>query len=282
MFDMKNWLLYFFALSLVLLLLPFGARKSVAARETPSVNLYEDGEINEVSVEDFTLRVLLAEGKGLPHETKKALAVSIRSVAVYASAYGIKHNDYSFCTDKNCCMSLGDPEKYDSVYLDECKTAVDETRALVLTDGRDIALALFTRCAGSGTRSNGEIPFLTAVSNPERCEIHTEERRIPISVLGYNAKEDSCIVYSDNKKCAFAIFGGRAVSSDELTSLLGVSSPEITLNYDGDEIIVSSRGVGHCYGLDLCGSARMEKKNYDFEEILKNYFPELELKKLYR
>ncbi len=279
---MKNWLLYFFVLSLISILLPFGASRTVAARKTPSVTLYEDGKISEISVEDFTLRVLLAEGEGLPPETKKALAVSVRSIAVYSSSYGIKHKDYSFCADKNCCMPLGDPEKSDSDFLDECKSAVDETRALVLTEGRGAALALFTRCAGSGTRSNGEIPYLAAVANSERCEIHIEEKRLPISVLGYNAKEDSCIVYSDNKKCAFAIFGGRAVSSDEVTSLLGLSSPEITLNYDGDEIIVSSRGIGHCYGLDLCGSTRMENNNYGFEEILKNYFPELELKKLYR
>jgi peptidoglycan hydrolase-like amidase len=246
------------------------------------VNIYENGEISEVSVEDYTLRVLLAEGEGLPTETKKALAVSIRSTALCASEYGIKHTDYSFCSDKNCCMPLADAEKCSSAYYEECKAAVDATYALALTHGRDVALALFTRCAGSGTRKSRDIPYLTAVTNPEKCEIHIEEKRLPLSILGYNATEESCIVYTDNKKCDFGIFGGRAISSDELISILDVYSPEVTINYDDAEILVSSCGVGHCYGLDICGSVRMEKKNYDFEEILKNYFPELELKKLYR
>ncbi len=281
MYDMKNWLLYFFALFLASLLLPLGASVTVAARKTPSVTVYDGEKEIEMSVEDYTLRVLLESGAELPPETKKALAVSIRSVAVYASTYGIKHNDYSFCTDNECCFSLGDPDN-SGERLGECKTAVEETYSLVLTDGRNIALSLFTRCAGSGTRRNGEIPYLSPVSEPEECNIHIEEKRFPVSVLGYNAGEDSCVVYSENKKCAFAVFGGRALSADELTSILNLASPEITVTYDENDIVVVTRGSGHCYGLNLCGAIRMENKNYDFKEILKNYFPELELKKIYR
>ncbi len=278
---MKNWLLYFFAILLAFALLPIAASKTAVAKKTPVVTLSVDGELTEMGVEEYTLRVLLAEGEGLPPETKKALAVSVRSVAVHASSYGLKHEGFSFCTDKNCCFPLAEPEGLSQTFVDECQTAVDETHAAVLTDGNETALALFTRCAGSGTRSNDDIPYLTAVSESESCEIHKTERLIPLSVLGYGAEENSCIVYGENKKCALGILGGRATETDELVSLLGLKSPELVLTFEGEFVRAVSFGVGHCYGLNLCGAERMESKGYKYSEILKFYFPKLEMKKIY-
>lgn len=277
---MKNWLLYFFAVILCVVLLPFAAENTVAAGKQPTLTVLQDGKVSETAIEEYTLRVLLAEGKMCESiEAKKALAVSVRSSAYYISLFGMKHEDFSVCSDKNCCMPLGDPENADSGYLSECIMAVESTRGQILCDGKTPAMALCTLCSGSGTRQCEQLPYLVAVAEDSPCDIHIAHKEIPFSSLpfGDDVLDNSCIVYGDNKKCEFGVFGGRLYSGNEIAAFLGLGTTEFVLTAGENGIKAEISGAGNGYGLSLCGAERMAKANFGYEKILEHYFPKLSL-----
>ncbi len=284
MFIMRNWLLYFFALMLCVIFLPIAAENTVASRRTSTLTVSQDGKITETDIEEYTLRVLLAEGETCESlEAKKALAVSVRSSAYYISLFGMKHEDFSVCDDHKCCMPLCDPDKAESGYLADCILAVESTRGIVLCDGETPAMALCTLCAGSGTRQCEEFPYLTAVAEPEPCEIHITEKEITFSSLPFGEKvlDESCIVYGDNKKCEFGVFGGKLYSGNEISAFLGLGTTEFVLVSGENGIKAEFFGAGNGYGLSICGAERMAGENFGYEKILEYYFPKLTRKFIY-
>lgn len=290
---MKNLLLCFFAVLLSISLLPIAASKTVAADPVPMMTVSLDGNITEMTVEDYTLMALLGEGAECEsRQSKLSLAVAIRSCAIYATNFGLKHKEFAFCDDSGCCFALVDPKDAQSDALTECTAAASETFGQILTHDSEPALALFTLCAGSGTRDNRDFPYLTAVTESEKCDLHKFETSVEMSSVAYfavinetgeedNIKNNSCLVYGTNEKCEFGVFGGKMVSGEELAALLGLPSTEFELFFRNENAEAVSYGVGNGYGLNLCGAERMAKENFGFAEILEFYYPELKLKKIY-
>lgn len=282
---MKNWLLYFFAIAVSITLLPFASASYDGVPKAPKITLFENGTVSEISIEEYTLRVLLAEGEACQSiEAKKALAVSARSVAFYISVFGLKHSGFDVCADEGCCIPLGDPKMTDEKTLSTCTLAVNETKGEVLFDGNLPSLSLFTLCAGSGTRQCDGYDYLTAVSEKEACNIHKSEKDISFALLPFDKvclNENACLVYGENQKCSFGVFNGKMYSGDELCAVLGLSSTEFSITVTENGIKAQTNGVGNGYGLSLCGAERMAKNNFSYEKIIQFYFPRLSLKKIY-
>ena len=280
---MKYLCIYVIVFCLLTVPLPFIAANSVAAAEMPVVAVFIDGEIKELPVEDYALMVLSAYGSyahGL--EAKKALAVAARSCGAYFSAYGCKHIDYDACADGNCCIALGRLEDAD----EDMKTAVFETYGQVLTLESLPAMALFTVCASLGTRANVEFPYLTPVSESERCEEHKTEQSYTkeelLQLLPKNTESvENFAVYDDNGNLEFGVFGGRMIEGDDFLRLIGAVSPEIIITPSAECISIVCYGIGHCYGLNLCGANRMERQGFDFKKILEIYYPKLKMNKIF-
>ena len=287
---MKNWLLYFFAIIISVVLVPVAAEKVFPEESAPKITVSLDGSVTEMTCEEYAKRILLAEGNNCrTEEGRKALAVSARSIAYYLSVYGCKHEEFDACDDPKCCFALGDPESAEEDILNQWESALTETEGLVLTIDSFPAMALFTQCAGSGTGDCEEFPYLTAVAEANQCQVHIREAVHDYSELSAvlttesdseSIKEDSVLVYGDNQKCVFGIIGGEYTESYLLKQALGLNSAEFTLEFGENEIKSFCRGMGHGYGLSVCGGDNMADAGQNFEEILKNYYPNLILKKL--
>lgn len=279
---MKNWVLMFCFILAAVTFIPFAATK--AAKEQPVIKLtvFENDETREIDVEEYALRVLLGEGKICESiESKKALAVSARTLGTYFSLYGCKHDEFSACADGNCCVKLGSVESADEEFLAECKTAIEETRGEVLTlDGLPV-LSLFTLCSGSGTAQNEEFLYLTPTSSNDTCEKHkTTQTFEKTGVFEDVTEENSCVVYLDNRKCEFLILNGKRIDALDFISQLGINSPEFTLWFEDDKIRAEVYGVGHGFGLDLCGAEGFAQDGKSYKEILGFYYPKLIVNKI--
>lgn len=279
---MKNLFLCFAVIFASVWAIPLIVSNSAAAEAAPILTVFIDGEVTEMTVEDYALRAVAAlEGACENTETKKSLAVAARSCAVYFSIYGCKHTDFDACSDGNCCIALADPENAS----ESTRNAVSETSGQLLTFGNIPSMALFTYCASSGTRQSEEFPYLTPVAESDVCEKHKTELIMTyeeFKSLVPSAKNggESCVVYGTNKKCEFAVIGGEMITGAELASIIGSPSAEFTLEADGENVALIAYGAGHCYGMNICGAERFAENGVDYDKILEIYFPKLVLNKM--
>ncbi len=248
-----------------------------------------DGEETfDITVEEFTLKVLLAQGVETESEaTKKALAVAIRSCGANISINGCKHKDFDICTDINCCFPFGKEEDFDKEYVEQCRKAVLETRNEILVYENEPIMALQSACASLGTQKCKEYPYLSAVPEKDVCQKHSYSLWLKTKELGEmlemenlkleTLRQESCLAYGDNKKCEFAVIGGKAFFQLELMERLSLESPEFYIYYTFDGARIQGNGLGNGYGLNLCGAEKLAKDGEDYKEILKHYFPKCNL-----
>lgn len=284
---MKGFMLYFLAIFILLSALPIAAKKSVASEEMPTITVDLGGETREITIEEYVLRVLAAENEKCENtETLKALSVAVRSCGMYFSLYGLKHESFHACGDGECCLPLGDPTKLNGETLTRCISAAEETEGQILTLDGLPAIALYTLCASNGTLQCEEFPYLTPVTESEKCETHKSERVYTLEELervlpNNDIYNDSCLVYDENGKCEFGVIGGKLISGSELAKSVNLPSVEFTLELTESEACFVSYGAGHGYGLALCAADKKADGLIDYKKILEIYYPNLEINKIY-
>lgn len=283
---MKKLLWLWLAIASAVGILPYAATETQKGPNVPTVTVSVGNEIIEMDIEEYATRVILAEADICTNdETKKALSVAARSVGAYFSLFGCKHSDFDVCNDGNCCIRLADIKKYSAEEIDAARAIVNSTFGETLNVGSYPALSLFTLCSGSSTRQSEIFSYHTPVKRSKKCEIHKTEKTYSVSEL-YSLFEaesgsEDCFIYADNGKCAFGVIGNKLFSGERIAEVLGLKSNELSVKLDGDSVTAVSYGVGHGYGLDLCGAQELAKNGKKYTEILQMYFPKLELNKIY-
>ena len=287
---MKSWLLYFFAIVIALFSVAFSANYIYADYKIPTLSILEKDKLTEISVEEYALRVLLAESQSCTDmECKKALAVSARSAGLYLAVFGQNHKDFDACTKGDCCILLGSSEEVTQEVLAECKQAVEETKGMALFYNGLPAMALFCLCGGDFSGNCPQYTYLTAVENKYACEIHTKTQIHPYSALtplllkeiDYGrADENSLLVYGGDKKCEFGIIAGKKLSAAQIQSALSLNSPQFGLKFTAEGIQSTSAGVGHGYGMSICHGNKMAAEGWSYQRILEHFYPNLVLKNL--
>ncbi len=282
---MKNWLIYFLCVAVGVVSVPIASDRMVE-ESLPMLTVSMENIVTEMDIEEFALRILIAEKPSHP-QTIRALAVAARSVGAYLSIFGCKHDEFDICDKGNCCFTLGDPQNCPEELLTKYKNALAETHGITLTIDGMPAMALFCLCAGSATGNCAEFTYLRSVAEEYPCREHIYETTLDYSALNavcndiYAIKTNSVLVYEENQKCDFAVIGGKYISGTELSEMLDTKSNEFTVTFGENVINIRSRGIGHGYGMSLCGAEKHAKNGKSYEEILKIYYPDLMLNKIY-
>ncbi len=273
---MKKWLLYFFVFSIVLSISPFVGSKLVGKRET-EVEVNIDGKTVSMNLEEYVVLALLGEGQVCESlESKKALAVAIRSRCMHSLSFGGKHMDFDFCDDYACCFEIGDRENCADSELETVLTATSETKGVFLTYKNQPARSLFTLCSGSSSAFLDIAEELTPTKEENVCEIHKTETTIAYEGL-LSDRENAVLVYDEYNDCDFAVWDGKYIKGNELREKLSLQSTEFTLEFRDDGIFAVSYGLGNGFGMSLCHAEQMAKSGKTFEDILKHYYPNFEV-----
>ena len=278
---MKKMLLLFLAFAVVVVTAPLVAMNlSVISNRTTVSVMLSSGYIEELEVEDYVLRALAArESEVVALEAKKAFAVTVRSMCMYFITFGCKHNEFDCCDDGDCCIDLAPIANASEGTLN----AVHETEGQYLELDGAPAMALFTLCASCGTRQSAEFPYLVPIDTGERCDIHKTEKEFTakeVFSIFPEIKDDLKFyaVYDESEKLDFAILNNRRLDGELLVTALGMKSVEMTIDGIEDGIRVTSYGVGHGMGLDLCNAERLANGGAYYKKILEFYFPLLKIK----
>jgi len=288
---MKNWLLYFFAIIISLFSVTAASKYLYSNEAIPTISVCRNGNIEEITIDEYALLVLLAEGENCnSYESQRALAVASRSVGAYLSVFGCKHGEYDACDRGDCCIMLGNRETANEDFLTQCEAAVKETSGNILTFKELPAMSLFCLCSGTGSGNCNEFTYLSSVKNQKVCQAHITQSTHEYSLLTplllteadlNTLQENSVLIYDENKKCDFGILAGVKAESNKIIAALNLKSSEFTLEFSQDGILSTAYGVGHGYGMSLCEAEKLSETGWGWEKILKHFYPNLILKKIY-
>ncbi|MFO0792677.1 MAG: SpoIID/LytB domain-containing protein [Candidatus Brocadiaceae bacterium] len=255
--------------------------------------------IEEVNLENFVAGVL---GSEMPHswndEALRAQAVVIRTYVMY------KRN-----------------EKRDNVYqLDMLDLAyrglagetprinklAEDTRGMVMTYNWNIFPAYFHSTCGGHTEDIRQVfgkesipPLRGVVCNycantkysswrveMNKSDIEKRLREANISVSNINTVKaiDQGTGIHGAMVEIIAADGGRDINANDFRLLVGANnlySTSFSAKSNGRSIAFSGRGYGHGVGLCQYGAQNMALKGFQWTDIVKYYYPEMELLRVY-
>jgi stage II sporulation protein D len=280
----KNYLLCFFVLSAAMMLLPRAATLFPQEEEPPFLTVLDtqSGETFPLPLEDYVIGVM--ETLSLPPEAeaRKAIAVAIRSRAVYCKEHTPVHKNAALCNDPACCLGF---EAKD--FSSENIAAAAETAGQYLAYQGHPAAALFHESSGKFTASafsvyGVEVPYLQGVKNVE--EGVTEAFSFPtekfLSLLGISqrvAVEDLFWGYDRFGRVQMLEWEGGSLGGAQVQTLLELPSTCFTLSLGVERVHILCHGRGDGVGLSLNGASILAREGKGYAEILAFYFPKLPL-----
>ena len=259
------------------------------AQQDIRIRVLMERETVDMDLETYLLGVVLGEmPASFEPEALKAQAVVARTYTLRRKTVGKKHTDADICTDPACCQAYGDPANYEEAVIEKVRSAVTDTRGLVLTYGGALIEATYFSSSGGRTEDavavwGSDLPYLQAVDSPEAAfedqylseAVFTEasfENALGIDLSGSCDTWFGPVSYTNGGGVDTMEIGGREFDGTELRRLLGLRSTAFDVEIHGDQIILTTRGYGHRVGMSQYGAEAMAVDGAIFSEILAHYY----------
>lgn len=256
--------------------------------------LSPDTGITQMELESYLTGVVLAEmPASFETEALKAQAVVARTYTLRAYEGKSKHDNAAVCTESSCCQAYRSPEEYlldggVAENLEKVKSAVEDTRGMVLTYEGELIEATYFSCSGGMTEDavavwGTEVPYLQSVSSPgeENSAYYTDsisfERAQLLEILELTSQEGTFridnISYTTGGGVDELSVCGTIFRGTELRRLLGLRSTAFTITIDEETVTFHTRGFGHRVGMSQYGADAMAVSGHNYREILQHYYP---------
>ncbi|MDE6781491.1 MAG: stage II sporulation protein D [Ruminococcus sp.] len=186
------------------------------------------------------------------------------------------------------------------VYYDKIENAVNEVMPYIITYGDEPIISAFHSMSSGMTESaenawGTEVEYLVPVdssydtSAPRYLEEVSYSREQLRQILverfsGITLAEDfttwiSVNDVSDSGTVLSATVGDFKVSGNDIREVLGLRSACFDVSYDGDTVIITTRGFGHGVGMSQYGANAMASEGKSWREILEHYYPDCSIEK---
>ncbi len=259
----------------------------------------ETGTISEIQFEEYIKGVVAAEMPAtFELEALKAQAVASRSYALY-QMQATTDQDYDVVNTTTNQVYLTDDElkeNWQDEYqekMNKIKTAVLETSGQYLTYNGEIVNALFFSTSVGATENSEEVfsaalPYLRSVESvwDEQSPVYTdtytftlesfyEKLNLPYNeTLTIEVTEKTSTGRTKTLKVNGEEFNGR-----EFAKTLNLRSNYFDIVQNEENVTITTKGFGHGVGMSQYGANGMAKEGYTYEEILKYYYQNTEIKK---
>ncbi len=244
--------------------------------------------VNLVELNNYLAGVVESEGGGGRHlEYYKVQAVMSRT---YALKYKEKHRKegYDLCDRVHC-------QAYHSMmrFTPTIDTAVVHTSGIVMTDslGKLVDAYFHANCGGQTCEPqyiwNENIPYLKSFKDTF-C-IYTKQARWEVRIpkekwkkflvdkydfpIGDSISASTIYSFEQTNRKAFYLHPIYGIPLRDLREEFQLKSTYFSCYPQGEEVVVVGRGFGHGVGLCQEGAMKMAKYNFDYEQILRFYFP---------
>ncbi len=265
---------------------------------------HKTGQTMKLDMDEYLQGVLRGEMNGAyPIEALKAQAVAARTYVYYLKENGKKHpGGACVCTSHNCCQAWVQVDR-NWEYYEKIKSAVEETRGIIITYEQQPILAMYFSSSGGYTECYADVwggdscAYLQSVpSKNEQAysffdsvfvqEFHSWTVLSQLRSAGYPIPCDSSqlidqiqnIVRSDTGRVISMEIDGVTISGTAIRQCLGLRSTHFYFqkNTDGGINIITV-GFGHGVGMSQCGAAAMAEEGKNYKEILHHYYTDVEL-----
>ena len=272
-------------------------RNSIQVLKNPAGSLTV---LNEIDVEDYLLGVLPVEvNPSWPIEALKAQAVVSRTYAIFKN---IENKDFPFTLSSDVGSQV-----YQGKTVEHASSnrAVEQTRGEILTyHGRIFPAFFHSTCGGWTARSDYQWkiephPSLKGVECPfcqgskfyswkaefsaaEIQKILTKKSKAVSAIQEIKAED----VDRSGRPRFFVIKhagGTLKIPANEFRLALGpdqMRSTRIKIQKEGDRFLFKGKGWGHGVGLCQFGAKRMAELGYRYQDILRYYYPDNEIRNL--
>ena len=269
--------------------------------ENSIVRVYneETNNIKYVPIEEYVIGVVAGE---MPVEFElealKAQAVAARSYVMVQMERNIK-KDYDVVDtvmnqvylDKDHLMTVWKNEYTDNI--NKIKTAVLETRGEYISYNGKVAEALFFSTS-PGKTENSEDVFTNKIAYLRSVEstwdeispvyntntTYTLKEFYNLLNLDYNEKLNIEVISKTSTGRIKKIkINGKELTSSYVCSKLFLKSTYFEIIKEDNKIIIKNKGYGHGVGMSQYGAQGMAKEGYNYQDILKHYYTDIEIKK---
>ena len=257
-------------------------------------------EIIEVPFEDYVVGVVAGEmPASFPEESLKAQAVAARSY-VLKKMENNKDKDYDVYDSIKDQVYLDEEalkknwgKKY-TEYINKLKKAVFDTKGEYLTYNDEIIKAFFFSTSNGKTENCEEVfqetlPYLKSVDSKwdSISPVYNDTKTISLNDF-YNKlglKYDSNLkinIKSYTKSGAVKIveINGKEFKSTDVRYKLGLRSTYFTIEKVNENVKITTKGNGHGVGMSQYGAYAMANEGYTYDQILKYYYTDVEIKKI--
>lgn len=257
------------------------------------------GNISEIPFEDYIKGVVAGEMPAtFELEALKAQAVASRSYAMYQMT-ATKNKEYDVLNTTANQVYLTDQqlkENWKEDYpkkINKIKNAIAETSGEYLTYQGKVVNAMFFSTSVGATENSEEVfstalSYLRSVSSTwdEQSPAYTDTYKFSLKDfynklnLPYNEKLNIMVLTKTTTgrirtlKINNQEFNGRDVAKK-----LGLRSNYFDIIQNEDNVTITTKGFGHGVGMSQYGANGMAKEGYKYDQILKHYYQNTEIKK---
>ncbi len=231
-------------------------------------------------------------------EALKAQAVASRSYAMYQMT-ATKDKDYDVLNTTANQVYLTDQElknNWKNEYeqkINKINKAITETTGEYLTYKGQIVNAMFFSTSTGKTENSEEVfvsalPYLRSVDSKwdEASPVYTDTYTFDLK----DFYSKLSLPYNENLKIEITAktstgrikklkINDQELNGRDFATKLSLRSNYFTITQNNDKITINTKGFGHGVGMSQYGANGMAKEGYKYDQILKHYYQNTEIKK---
>lgn len=267
---------------------------------TIKVKQVSQDKIVELNLEDYVVGVLAGE---MPISFEEE---ALKAQAVVARTYALKrvlnnNSEYDVVDTTKNQVYLDDEYLRDKwgknyeKYIEKIKKVVNETsHEYIFFEDKIIDAMFFSTSVGMTENSEeifpNELPYLRSVSSTWDEDVSpvfkenykfTLKKFYELLGLKYNSKLTitKTSVTSTGRVKEIKI-NGTTFTGKKIQQLLDLRSNYFSIAKVGDNVQIETKGYGHGVGMSQYGANGMAKEGYKYEDIIKHYYQDVEIKKI--
>ncbi|MCD8028899.1 MAG: stage II sporulation protein D [Erysipelotrichaceae bacterium] len=177
-------------------------------------------------------------------------------------------------------------------YMSKIKQAIEETSYVVMTYQNEYISALFFSCS-NGQTVNSEDYFSDEVVYLQSVDSHWDEELDPnyeqsqtftknelALLFDETLNNMSITAYTDSGYVKSVIVNDKTYTGREIRELLSLASSCFSIELKEEGYVFTTYGSGHGVGMSQYGAHGMALEGYSYEDILKHYYQNIEIKSI--
>lgn len=271
--------------------------------------LHNDTEqVEEIEFDTYLYGVVASEmPASYELEALRAQAVVARTYTIYQIVNGSKHENADICDSSLCCQAWISKENrlarweeaLRELYWNKIVDSVDSTSGRYITYNGEPINAFFHSNSGGQTELpvnvwGGSFPYLQVVAtsgeenyNGYNSEVLVSKDELIQKMLAkysnfeINFDEVNCIQILDlteSSRVKTMKIGNVSLSGVEARTLFGLKSAKFEFEIIDNTVKFTVIGYGHGVGLSQTGSDALAKQGMNYEEIIRHFYKDVEIK----